>query len=155
MITSLNALSDKFITSGKCKCIHLRDLFEKSLIPDRIARKIVDILLAKETATISQEIFDSLDANTCSYLKSKNGLKNFTEFYPALFVNENEMLTLKPLLDEQILSKPNYDVDTVGSDLEIVKDLYLDIFGFRSETGFRCLGRSNSRTFKWTRNSGK
>ena len=122
MVSSLNALSDKFITGGKY--FHLRDLIEKSPIPDGIAREIVDILLAEDlsNSTNYQEIFDSLATNTRSYLKSNSNLKNFIEFYPALFVKENGMLRLKPL-EEQTLSKPDYDLDNLGSDLEIVKDL--------------------------------
>ena len=59
-------------------------------------------------------------------MKSRNGLKKFINFYPALFVKENEILKLKSLQD-QTLSKTNYDLelDNVGSDLEIVKELIM------------------------------
>ena len=83
MIISLNALSDKFITSGKC--IHLRDLFEKSLIPED------DKSISDENKNISVDlVHDNMKNSERKFINSEleslktqlNDLKSFLNETP-------------------------------------------------------------------------
>ena len=106
----------KLVTTGP-NCCHLTEIFERSPVPDRVARYIVEVLFNIREEGPFDVIFQKLPPSVRSYLKTQESLKSFTEFYPELFLTETKSLQLKPSPQYPITTLLKNE-DTVSEELE-------------------------------------